>query len=239
MVQARAELTAGDLRLLYLAWLLALQSGEMDDEHVEPPVRRAWRTSAQRCRRSSISLTSTRISSPWQRLRALRSRNLTAWWSGSRPFPRRRRTLCLRGSRPGKAHRSRPSCCAASARRPVHRRPGRRGTPLTCSRRRPIASTRGRRPWKNRNQAEAARRAATRLYEAPGRRRPGRRLTSGSRRGGRTTTTWPCRCWETCRRSLSGKMIRPRSGRGSASCAPQHLRKPSLLGRFDRAGLPS
>jgi len=38
MVQARSELSAGDLRLLYLAWLLALQSGEMDDEDTEPPV---------------------------------------------------------------------------------------------------------------------------------------------------------------------------------------------------------
>ena len=38
MVQACSELAAGDLRLLYLAWLLALQSGEMDDEDTEPPV---------------------------------------------------------------------------------------------------------------------------------------------------------------------------------------------------------
>ena len=38
MVQARAELAAGDLRLLYLAWLLALQSDEVDDEEAEPPV---------------------------------------------------------------------------------------------------------------------------------------------------------------------------------------------------------
>jgi hypothetical protein len=38
MVQARAELAAGDLRLLYLAWLLALQSDEVDDEDTEPPV---------------------------------------------------------------------------------------------------------------------------------------------------------------------------------------------------------
>jgi hypothetical protein len=38
MVQARSELAAGDLRLLYLAWLLALQSDELDDEETEPPV---------------------------------------------------------------------------------------------------------------------------------------------------------------------------------------------------------
>ena len=38
MVQARSELAAGDLRLLYLAWLLALQWDEVDDEDTEPPV---------------------------------------------------------------------------------------------------------------------------------------------------------------------------------------------------------
>jgi hypothetical protein len=38
MVQARSELAAGDLRLLYLAWLLSLQSDQVDDEETEPPV---------------------------------------------------------------------------------------------------------------------------------------------------------------------------------------------------------
>ena len=38
MIQARSELAAGDLRLLYLAWLLALQCDEVDDEDTEPPV---------------------------------------------------------------------------------------------------------------------------------------------------------------------------------------------------------
>ena len=38
MVQARAELAAGDLRLLYLSWLLAVQSDQVDDEDTEPPV---------------------------------------------------------------------------------------------------------------------------------------------------------------------------------------------------------
>ena len=38
MVQARSELAAGDLRLLYLGWLLAVQSDNVDDEDTEPPV---------------------------------------------------------------------------------------------------------------------------------------------------------------------------------------------------------
>lgn len=37
IIPARAELAIGDLRALYLAWLLSAQSGELDDE-VEPPV---------------------------------------------------------------------------------------------------------------------------------------------------------------------------------------------------------
>jgi hypothetical protein len=38
MVQARSELAAGDARLLYLGWLLAIQSDDVDDEDTEPPV---------------------------------------------------------------------------------------------------------------------------------------------------------------------------------------------------------
>ena len=38
MVGARSELIAGDRRLLYLAWLFAVQHDEIDDEATEPPV---------------------------------------------------------------------------------------------------------------------------------------------------------------------------------------------------------
>lgn len=38
MVGARSELIAGDRRLLYLAWLFAVQHDEVDDEASEPPV---------------------------------------------------------------------------------------------------------------------------------------------------------------------------------------------------------
>jgi hypothetical protein len=38
MVQARSDLAAGDLRLLYLAWLLAIQWDDVDDDDTEPPV---------------------------------------------------------------------------------------------------------------------------------------------------------------------------------------------------------
>jgi hypothetical protein len=38
IIPARAGLAAGDLRLLYLAWLVAVDAGEVDDDVVEPPV---------------------------------------------------------------------------------------------------------------------------------------------------------------------------------------------------------
>lgn len=38
IVPARADLAAGDLRMLYLGWLLCVQQGEADDGEVEPPV---------------------------------------------------------------------------------------------------------------------------------------------------------------------------------------------------------
>jgi hypothetical protein len=38
IVPVRAELVVGDLRLLYLAWLLCVQEHEVPDEEVEPPV---------------------------------------------------------------------------------------------------------------------------------------------------------------------------------------------------------
>lgn len=38
IVGVRSELAAGDLRFLYLAWLLSAQSEEADDEEIEPPV---------------------------------------------------------------------------------------------------------------------------------------------------------------------------------------------------------
>lgn len=38
LISVRAELSRGDLRALYLGWLLRAQTGELEDEDVEPPV---------------------------------------------------------------------------------------------------------------------------------------------------------------------------------------------------------
>lgn len=40
LISVRAELLRGDLRALYLGWLLRAQSGELDDADAEPPVPR-------------------------------------------------------------------------------------------------------------------------------------------------------------------------------------------------------
>jgi hypothetical protein len=38
LIPARAGLAHGDLRVLYLGWLLCVQNGELDDEDAEPPI---------------------------------------------------------------------------------------------------------------------------------------------------------------------------------------------------------
>ena len=38
IIPARAELATGDLRLLYLAWLLSVEAGELADDDAEPPI---------------------------------------------------------------------------------------------------------------------------------------------------------------------------------------------------------
>lgn len=38
IIPARAQLAGGDRRLLYLAWLLAAQQGDLDDDEIEPPI---------------------------------------------------------------------------------------------------------------------------------------------------------------------------------------------------------
>jgi hypothetical protein len=38
LISVRSELARGDLRALYLGWLLCAQNGCLDDEEIEPPV---------------------------------------------------------------------------------------------------------------------------------------------------------------------------------------------------------
>ena len=48
MISVRAEIARGDLRALYLGWLLCAQTGDFDDEEVEPPCRPGLVSSAPR-----------------------------------------------------------------------------------------------------------------------------------------------------------------------------------------------
>lgn len=79
MVQARAELAAGDVRLLYLAWLLALQWDEVDDE--------------------DLIAVAAAASPPAEEPRG------RAEWIAS--LPAQEKDALLAGSRPGRARRSR------------------------------------------------------------------------------------------------------------------------------------
>lgn len=38
IAQARPDVATGDLRLLYLAWLLSLHNGDLDEDDTEPPL---------------------------------------------------------------------------------------------------------------------------------------------------------------------------------------------------------
>jgi hypothetical protein len=38
LISVRSELARGDLRALYLGWLLCVQNGDLDDDEIEPPV---------------------------------------------------------------------------------------------------------------------------------------------------------------------------------------------------------
>ena len=123
MVQARSELAAGDLRLLYLAWLLALQSGEVDDEDTERPVPAGLGNLSASLQAvvdffeidEDLFAVAAALSPSIQEPEGM------AGWIAS--LPAGRRTRCSRGSRPGRARRSRRCCCAASGRPAVHRRP--------------------------------------------------------------------------------------------------------------------
>ena len=78
MVQARSELAAGDLRLLYLAWLLALQS-DFADEETEPRKRRNGADARKRHERQQsrrpLARSASTSSLPVRKRRGRRSRS--------------------------------------------------------------------------------------------------------------------------------------------------------------------
>ena len=247
MVQARAELAAGDLRLLYLAWLLAPQSDEVDDEDTEPQV-------------PTVSRAPERIASGGRRL--LRDRRgphrrgggFEPFDSGARrngrvdhvpPGRTEGRAAgagCDRGRRAGAG--------AAAAPLPDGQRFTSDGTGPDGRRavagRRATARPRGRKPAEqepapgrgpHRGGSGCLLRQAPRSARYPYRGGPGRRPWSGSRRTGRGLR--PGRSLLRDLQALADRRrIRLRSGSGSSTRAPSTSANPAC-GPVDEAGLPS
>lgn len=115
----RSELAAGDLRLVYLSWLLSVQAEEVGDKEVEPPLPPGLRTRAHRCARSQTSCASMRTCSRLRRQPAPRYRlspsQRVSRAAGSKICPVPRRMPCSCRRRGGKAARFRRSCSVASA----------------------------------------------------------------------------------------------------------------------------
>ena len=244
MVQARSELAAGDLRLLYLAWLLALQSDEVDDEDTEPPVPAGLGN-------LSASLQAVvdffEIDEDLIAVAAASSPSIqepAGWRSGSRPFRRRRRTRCWRGSRPGRARRSRRCCCAASGRPAVHRRRHRPGRPLSCGRRLATARpTRAKAAEQRRREAEARRAAAQAAAYTKHLDQLAPQTEAAWEKAAELIETRRPRDYDLAASLL--RDLQALADRQEDSAAfrkrfgelrSQHQRKPSLLDRFDQVG---
>ncbi len=126
IVPVRAELMAGDLRLLYLAWLLAVQNREVDEHAVEPPVPPGLGQLSAALSAVASSCASTRILSPSQQsavrhsMRTTRSRRCPAGW---RSYRRRARTHFCCGSPGVTGRRCASNCGLAAGGRPGRSRP--------------------------------------------------------------------------------------------------------------------
>ena len=196
MIQARSELAAGDLRLLYLGWLLAVQSDDVDDKDADrrcrPPggaeraaagdrrLRPDRSGSHRRGRAGSPAIQpSTGLTGRIASLPAVEKDTLLARVAAGEGA--QVQALLLRRLR-----------AAFVARLPL---PGR---PRSYGRRQATAKPGGRKP---KSSASAGKRPArplpglpatpgTSTTSPPGLRQPGRRPRRSSRRSDRATTTW-------------------------------------------------
>ena len=131
VVGVRAELAAGDLRPLYLAWLTAYGTWERDEDafgyeeegELEPPVPAAWESSPAHSGPWPTSSASTptclpsqpRQARPWPR----RKTTPASWPDGSRICRRATRTCFSTGLPKAREPKSRWNCGAGSAVNPT------------------------------------------------------------------------------------------------------------------------
>ena len=247
MVQARSELAGGDLRLLYLAWLLVLQSDEVYDEDVEPPVPPGLGNLSAGLQAvvdffeidEDLIAVAAAASPPIEEPRGLaewiasveakEKDGLLARVAGGEGAAVQalliRRFRAVSGSAPATPGRTAAELWEAAADRKER---GRRLRKSAGARRKP-ARRRRRRPHMRSGSTSSLR----------GEKRPGRRSRSGSRRGAPATMTWPYRCCGTCRRSPVGRRIRPRSGSGSWRCVLSTTASPPCRSGSTRRACPA
>jgi hypothetical protein len=207
----RSELAAGDLRLLYLAWLLSVQAEEVGDEEAEPPLPPGLRALSAPLQAVADFL---RIDEDLLTAAAAASAEVqsqqASWAAGSKICPVRRRMPCSCRRRAEKAAGFRRSCSAASAPNgpraarlpmPEHVRPG------SCGTRRPPGARNGNGSPRS---GEPRNRPAKHTLPPPpgssawmpwrsGRSKPGGRWTRSSAPRSRANTTRQSpSCW-TCR----------------------------------------
>ena len=100
MVQARSDLAAGDLRLLYLGWLLGAQWADEDDEDAvddtEPPVPAGLGdlSASLRAIADFLEIDKDLMAVAAGQARPSKNPRTTGWPNGSPRSPQRRRTRC-------------------------------------------------------------------------------------------------------------------------------------------------
>jgi hypothetical protein len=121
MVQARSDLAAGDLRLLYFAWLLGAQRAGQDEEHpvadTEPPVPAGLGdlSASLRAIADFLEIDKDLIAVAAETSPPLKEPRTTDWPNGSPRSPPAGKDTLLTMVADAKVPGYRPCCCGASA----------------------------------------------------------------------------------------------------------------------------
>jgi hypothetical protein len=235
IVPARADLVAGDLRLLYLAWLLCVQEHQVPDEEVEPPVPSGLGTltASLKAVAEFLRIDPDLLAVAQRAPTAEAPKEDMAAWVGSLPVAEKDAALLalLRGDDPHvRAELLRRFRGAATT------RPGNR----TAGDLRAAAEAR----WKDRVRAkEERRRQAAAERERARARRMAALRAEGERAWARVDALIETKKPAEYDRAvdllgdLQDVVEEAEFGRRVAELRVRHARKPSLMDRFDRAGL--